>query len=99
MEDQLEKIETLLEQTKDHQKQDKREADAKHAQDLVDLTAKYEAKGEKAREEFEAKRVQDKADTDEKINELRNLFESQQQASSSDTQTQESNAGCRLFKP
>ena len=91
-----------------------------------DLTAKYEAKGEKAREEFESKRVQDKeeadaklaqkladqnakfektrmqdkADTDAKINELRDLFESRQQASTSDTQTQESsNASSRLFKP
>ena len=122
----LEKQVQSLQGTIEVMTQDKRETDVKHAQDLVDLTAKYEAKGEKAREEFESKRVQDKeeadaklaqkladqnakfektrmqdkADTDAKINELRDLFESRQQASTSDTQTQESsNASSRLFKP
>jgi hypothetical protein len=129
LEEEKSRLETQvksLQGTIEEMKQDKKETDAKHAQDLIDLTAKYEAKEEKVKKDFESKRVQDKveadaklaqklddqnakfektrvqdkADTDVKINELRNLIELLQRASTSDTQTQEnSNASSRLFKP
>ncbi len=84
----LEKQVQSLQGTIEVMKQDKRETDAKHAQDLFDQ-----------RTEFEATRAHDKADTDAKITELRDLIKSMQQASTSDTQTQESsNASSRLFK-
>lgn len=85
----LEKQVKSLQGTIEEMKQDKRETDVKHAQDLLDQ-----------RTEFEKTRMQDKADTDAKITELRDLIKSMQQASTSDTQTQESsNASSRWFKP
>ena len=89
-----------LQGTIEEMEQSKREADAKHAQDLVDLTAKYEAKGEKDRAEIRAEFEQNKLEMVERMNKIMDLLASQQQqASTSDTQTQESNASCRLFKP
>lgn len=67
---------------------------------LKESEAQREQDRAEIREEFEIKRLQDKADTDAQIKELRNLFGLRQQASTSDTQAQESsNASCRLFKP
>lgn len=96
----LEKQVKHLQGTIEEMKQDKRETDAKHAQDLADLTAKYEAKGEKDRSEIRAEFEQNKSEMVERMNKIMDLLSSQQQTSTSDTQTQESsNASCRLFKP
>lgn len=102
----LEKHVKSLQGTIEEMKQDKRETDAKHAQDLIDLTAKYEAKGEKDRTgmeaKFGAKLAQYKAESDENMKKIMDFLKSQpaSTSSASDTQTQESsNASCRLFKP
>jgi oligoendopeptidase F len=90
----------ILQGTIEEMKQDKRETDGKHAQDLLDLTAKYEAKGEKDRAEIRAEFEQNKSEMVERMNKIMDLLASQQQTSTSDTQAQESsNASCRLFKP
>ncbi|WP_342220212.1 hypothetical protein [Rickettsiella endosymbiont of Miltochrista miniata] len=96
----LEKKVQSLQGTIEVMKQDKRETDVKHAQDLIDLTAKYEAKGEKDRAEIRAEFEQNKSEMAERMNKIMDLLASQQQTSTSDTQTQDSsNASCRWFKP
>lgn len=99
LEKQVKSLQGIIEEMK----QDKKETDAKHAQDLLDQKAKYEAKGEKDIAEIRAEFEQNKSEMIERMNKIMDLLASQQPTSTSfesDTQTQESsNASCRWFKP
>ncbi len=80
--EEKEAMEAQLKESENKRMQDKADSDAK--------LGKYKA-------ESDAKLAQYKAESDAQINELRNLIDSLQQASTSDTHTQKSN-NTRLFK-
>ncbi len=73
------------------------EEQLKKSQETIEKMERDKGESNAKLKESEAKLAQDKAESDAQINELRNLIDSLQQASTSNTLTQESN-NARLFK-